>query len=110
MGVGDRIELRLDGVDHPPLAMHEAVDRGSARRVEIAPAGGVDDVHAFALDGGRRNDTRLAAKHMSHADTTALIPEGLALRQSHTSSNPQQFAAHPHNADYSTDTTAYLLG
>src|SRR3546814_7020654 len=58
MGVGDRIELRLDGVDHPPLAMPEAGDRGSARRVEIAPAGGVDDVHAFALDGGRRNDPR----------------------------------------------------
>src|SRR3546814_10907867 len=28
MGVGDRIELRLDGVDHPPLAMPEAGDRG----------------------------------------------------------------------------------
>src|SRR3546814_5268342 len=81
MGVGDRIELRLDGVDHPPLAMPEAGDRGSARRVEIAPTGGVDDVHAFALDGGRRNDPWLAVEHMGHADLLALLPAGFGPRQ-----------------------------
>ena len=53
VGVGERVELPVQGRDDVGMAMAEAGHRRAARGVEIAPAFGVDDLDARAGDGDR---------------------------------------------------------
>ena len=48
VGIGDAVELRLDGVEHVAVAVPEAGDGRAATGVEIAPALRVHEVHALA--------------------------------------------------------------
>ncbi len=58
--------LRLDRFDDFRMAVAQARHRGTARRVDVALAGVVDDVNAFAAHRQGWRDARVARKHMAH--------------------------------------------
>ena len=66
MRVGELIELRAHGGEHVRMAVAEARDSRASRRVEIAPAFGVDDLDARAGDRDRHDNVRGAMQNMRH--------------------------------------------
>jgi hypothetical protein len=60
------LRLPFDRVDHALVAMAETRDGGAAGRVDIALAGGIDDLDAVARDGDRQRLFRRAMKNGGH--------------------------------------------
>ena len=52
--IGQPVDLRVHGGDHVRVAMPQARDGGAAGGVDVAPAGAVDQVHAFSAHGHGR--------------------------------------------------------
>ncbi len=66
MRIGERVELRAQGGEHVGMAVAEAGDGRASRRVEIAPAVGVDDLDAGAGNGDRHDNVCGAMQNMRH--------------------------------------------
>ena len=66
MGEGDGVDLGLDGLDYPGVAVAQAGHRRPARGVDIALARAIHDEHPVALDGDRIGAPRIAVKDMIH--------------------------------------------
>ncbi len=67
-GVRERqaVELCLDGLDHARMVVAQRRHRGATGGVQVALAGGVDDVHAFAARGHRRLKVRVSVEDVTH--------------------------------------------
>ena len=67
MGIGELVELLVQGRRHRWMAVPQAGHRGATRRVDVALAGGIDDFDAPAAGGDRQVSADLAMQDMGHA-------------------------------------------
>ena len=67
MGIGELVELLVQGRRHRGMAVAQAGHRGAARRVDVALAGRVDDLDALAAGGDRQGSADLAMQDVGHA-------------------------------------------
>ena len=54
MGIGELVELLVQGRGHRGMAVAQAGHRRAARGVDVALAGGIDDLDALAAGGDRQ--------------------------------------------------------
>ena len=66
MGIGELVELLVQGRRHCGMAVPQAGHRGAARGVDVALAGGIDDFDALAAGGDRQGSADLAMKNVRH--------------------------------------------
>ena len=64
--IGEGVELPPHRGEHVRMPVAEAGDRGAARRVEIAPTLGVDDLDARAGNGDGHHGISGAMQNMGH--------------------------------------------
>ena len=67
VGVGERVELPVQGGDDVGMAMTEARNRRAARRVEVNLAVGVEELDAAAADGDRHVGFGDAVEDVGHS-------------------------------------------
>ena len=90
MGIGKPVELLVQGRRHRGMAVAQAGHRGTTRRVDVALAGGVDDLDALAAGRDRQGSADLAMQDMGHAFSR---PGSLAPRRGRWTPNAESCAS-----------------
>src|SRR5216684_4828808 len=90
MGIGELVELLVQGRRHRGMAVPQAGHRRTARGVDVAPAVGVDDFDALAAGGDWQVSADLAMQDMGHAFSR---PGSLAPRRGRCTPNAESCAS-----------------
>ncbi len=66
MGERQFLNLSLDRLDHFRVSMPQAGNRGTSGAVEIALAGGIEEIAALSAKDERRHAFRVPGKYVRH--------------------------------------------